>query len=162
MLRIRDAIIEDLSAMLDIYNEAVRSLAATFDLEEQTIEDRRKWFEQHQGRYPLIVAEFNGEVVGYSSLSQFNPKPAYADTCELSVYISSRYRGEGIGSALMKEILHRAESCRFHSVISLITGGNEASFKLHEKFGFTSVGCLKEVGWKFDQWHDVNYYQLLL
>ena len=162
MLHIRDAVLSDLPGILKIYNDAVRHLTATFDLEEQSLEDRQIWFEEHQGKYSLIVAEINGEVVGYCSLSRFNPKPAYSHTSELSIYISSHHRGYGIGGALMKDILYRAKKNQFHTVVSLITGGNQASFKLHEKYGFTCVGCLKEVGLKFGEWHDVYYYQLKL
>lgn len=161
MLTIRDAVYDDLPGMMAIYNEAIRNLNATFDLEEKTLEERQKWFEAHGGRYPLIVAELNGEVAGYCCLSPFNPKPAYDNTAELSVYISSNHRGNGIGTALMRDILQRAEQIHFHSLISIIAEGNTASVKLHEKFGFSCVGHLREVGWKFGRWHDVFYYQYM-
>lgn len=162
MLSVRDAVLSDLPSMLDIYNDAIRNLTATFDLEEQTLDERQKWFQKYGGRYPLIVAELNGEVVGYSCLSRFREKPAYSDTTELSVYISSNHRGQGIGNALMNEILQRAKELGYHTVIGGITGGNEASVKLHEKFGFQYVGCFKEVGFKFGEWQDVHFYQLMI
>ncbi|UFJ42325.1 N-acetyltransferase family protein [Brevibacillus humidisoli] len=162
MLQIRHAMPSDLPAMLEIYNEAVRSLTATFDLEEQTLEERKHWFEKYGGKYPLIVAELNGEVVGYSCLSKFRDKPAYAHTTELSVYISSRCRGRGVGSALMREILQLAATHGYHTVIAGVTGGNQASVKLHEKFGFAYIGCFKEVGFKFGEWQDVHFYQLMV
>jgi L-amino acid N-acyltransferase YncA len=161
MLHIRDAVLNDLPAMLEIYNDAIRNLTATFDLEEQNLAERKNWFEKFGGKYPLIVAEMNGEVVGYSSLSKFREKPAYSHSTELSVYISSIHRGRGVGSALMKEILHRAAKLSYHTVIGGIVGGNEVSVKLHEKFGFEYVGCFKEVGFKFGEWQDVHFYQLI-
>ncbi len=162
MIYIRDAVRADLPAILDIYNDAIETLTATFDLEEQTLEERAKWFEKYGGRYPLIVAEQDGEVAGYSCLSSFREKPAYGKTVELSIYISANKRGFGIGNALMKEILHRAALLEYHTVIGGITAGNEASVKLHEKFGFTLVGHLQEVGFKFGEWQDVCFYQLIL
>ncbi|WP_243297991.1 GNAT family N-acetyltransferase [Bacillus litorisediminis] len=162
MLHIREAVLNDLPAMLEIYNEAVRTLTATFDLEEQTLEERTLWFEKFNERYPLIVAELNGEVVGYSSLSKFREKPAYSQSTELSIYISSKHRGYGIGSALMKEILRRAKKLGYHTVIAGITAGNEESIKLHEKFGFEYMGRFKEVGYKFGEWQDVLNYQYMI
>lgn len=162
MLQIRNAVLSDLPAMLEIYNDAIRNLTATFDLEEQTLDERKIWFEKYGGKYPLIVAELEGQVVGYSCLNPFREKPAYLHSAELSVYISSMHRGQGIGSALMQEILNRATQLGYHTVIGSITAGNEVSIKLHERFGFKFVGCFKEVGLKFEEWHDVHFYQLMI
>jgi L-amino acid N-acyltransferase len=162
MLHIREANLSDLPSMLDIYNDAIRNLTATFDLEEQTLDERKIWFDNHDGKYPLIVAELNSEVVGYSCLSPFRAKPAYSSSTELSIYISPNHRGHGIGVTLMKEILHRAIELGYHTVISGITGGNDVSVKLHKRFRFEFVGCFKEVGLKFGQWQDVHFYQLLI
>ncbi|PLR94691.1 GNAT family N-acetyltransferase [Bacillus sp. T33-2] len=162
MVLIRDAVIHDLPAMLDIYNDAIRNTTATFDLEEQSLEQRELWFRKYGGKYPLIVAEAEGEVAGYCSLSPFRDKEAYARTTELSVYISEHHRGKGIGASLMKEILHRAAQLQYHTIIGGITDGNEASVRLHEKFGFEFIGRFKQVGYKFNQWQDVSFYQLIL
>jgi phosphinothricin acetyltransferase len=148
---------------LDIYNDAIRNLTATFDLEEQTINERRIWFEKFDEKHPLVVAELeNGDVVGYSCLSSFRTKPAYAYSTELSVYISSKYRGQGIGTTLMQAILYEARQLGYHTVIGGITEGNEVSVRLHEKFGFEYVGCFREVGLKFGEWQNVHFYQLLI
>lgn len=162
MVQIRDAVLHDLPAMLAIYNHAIRNLIATFDLEEQSLEQREVWFHQHGHNYPLIVAESEGIVVGYSCLSSFRAKPAYARSTELSIYIAENQRGKGIGTALMAEILRRAEQLEYHTVISGITGGNEASVRLHENFGFVFVGKFQEVGFKFGEWQDVHFYQRML
>lgn len=163
MVHIRDAHLNDLPAMLAIYNHAVNTLVATFDLEEQSLEQRTVWFHKHGDRYPLVVAEdAAGAVIGYACLSAFREKPAYGNTAELSIYIDEQQRGKHVGSVLMAEILERARKLGYHTVISGITGGNEASFRLHEKFGFRQVGKLSEVGFKFGQWHDVHYYQWMV
>lgn len=161
-MNIRDARIEDLPALLDIYNDAIRNLTATFDLVEQTLEERKIWFKKYGGNYPLIVAEFDGEIAGYCGLSPYNSKEAYAKTVEVSIYLSDKYRGNGIGLTLMKEIIQRARELQFHTIIAGITEGNDASVKLHEKFGYEYAGRLKEVGFKFEQWQHVLYYQLIL
>ncbi|MFP3390890.1 GNAT family N-acetyltransferase [Brevibacillus sp. SIMBA_040] len=162
MIRIRDAVIDDLPAMLDIYNHAIRNLVATFDLEEQSLEQREVWFYKHGKNYPLLVAESEGAIIGYSCLSSFREKPAYAKTTELSIYVSNEAHGKGVGTALMAVILQRAVQLGFHTVISGIVGGNEASIALHKKFGFGFIGQFREVGFKFGEWQDVHFYQLLL
>lgn len=162
MLVIREATLADLPAMLAIYNDAILNTTATFDLEEQTLEEREKWFHKYGGIHPLIVAEVDGQVAGYSSLSLFREKLAYIRSTELSIYIDSAYRGRGIGNILMEEILKRAKELGHHVVIGGITAGNDVSVKLHEKFGFELVGHFKQVGYKFDSWQDVLFYQLTL
>lgn len=162
MLTIREANLEDLPEMLKIYNDAILHLTATFDLEVQTIEERRKWFEAHGGRNPLIVAEVDGVIAGYASLSPFRDKEAYKDTTEISIYISKDHRGLGLGRKLMEEILKRASDLNYHVIIAGITTGNEGSVKLHEKFGFEFIGRFKEVGFKFGEWQSVDFYQLIL
>lgn len=162
MVLIRDAVEADLPELLNIYNDAIRTTAATFDLEEQTLEQRKIWFKKYGDRHPLIVAEIDGQVAGYCSLSTFREKDAYGRSTEISVYIAQAHRGKGIASLLMTEILARATKLGFHTILAGITGGNEASVKLHKKFGFQFIGCFKEVGYKFDQWQDVHFYQLIL
>jgi L-amino acid N-acyltransferase len=162
MIQIRDAELDDLPKLLEIYNFSVRTSAATFDLEEQTLEQRTEWFSHYGGKYPLIVAIIDDVVVGYSSLSRFRSKPAYEKSVESSVYVDESFYGQGIGKRLMHEILHRARQIGYHTVIAGITGGNEASVRLHMGLGFQFVGCFKEVGYKFGQWQEVHFYQLLI
>ncbi|QDP39574.1 GNAT family N-acetyltransferase [Radiobacillus deserti] len=162
MVIVRDAHVNDVPEMTDIYNNAVRTTTATFDLEEQTADERQMWFHSFNDQYPLIVAEFNGHVVGYCSLSPYRSKPAYAKTVELSVYIAPNHRGNGVGSILLEEIIKRAKKLGYHTILGGVTEGNKRSMRLHEKFGFENVGCLKEVGFKFGNWQDVHFYQLIL
>lgn len=162
-LLIRDAMIRDLPKMLEIYNHVVRTSAATFDLEDQTLEQRSRWFFGHgEKKYPLIVGEINGDVVGYCSLSRFRDKPAYASTVESSVYVASEFQGRGIGTLLMREIIRRAIELGYHTIIAGIAAGNESSVKLHTSLGFQYIGSFKEVGFKFGKWQDVLFYQLHL
>ncbi|MDR7072027.1 GNAT family N-acetyltransferase [Fictibacillus barbaricus] len=162
MIHIREAVQHDLPEILEIYNYAIKHLTATFDLNEQTLDERLSWFTKFNEKYPLIVAIEENKVIGYSCLSPFRDKPAYAKSTELSIYMHWNHQGKGIGNKLMKEILHRADTLGYHTVIGGITGGNEGSVYLHKKFGFEFVGCFKEVGFKFNEWQDVHFYQRML
>lgn len=161
-MRIRDAHVADLPSLLAIYNHAVKTSTATFDLEEQTLEQRTDWFSHYGGVHPIVVAEIDGQVVGYASLSTYRAKPAYSKTVESSVYIDQRFQGQGVGLALMQAILQRAADLGHHVVVAGIVGGNEASVKLHQKLGFELVGAMREVGFKFGAWQDVHFYQRIL
>lgn len=156
---IRNAEAKDLPFIKEIENEAIIHTTAIFDLEEKSLVDKEKWFENLHGVYPILVAEWEEEVAGYGYLSPYNDKLAYQTTAELSLYVNRKYRGYGIGHGLMKALLEKARDYQFHSIISLITEGNEASERLHEKYQFSHVGTLKEVGNKFDEWQNVKLYQ---
>ncbi len=158
----RDARKGDLPALLEIYNQAVLTSPATFDLGPQTLAQRRKWFAEHGKSHPLVVAEARGKVLGYASLSRFRDKPGYSRSAEDSVYVHRDFQGKGVGKALMKEILERAVDLGYHTVVAGIVPPNEASVRLHEGLGFVYVGNFKEVGFKFSRWQDVAFYQLFL
>lgn len=159
---IRDAVISDMESLRSIYNWAVASTTASFDINEVTLENRMEWFSHYGGIYPLIVAEVDGRVAGYSSLSKFRDKEGYARTVELSVYVSPEYQGKGIGKRLMAEIIERARLLGHHAIMSGITADNTVSIKMHEKLGFENCGRMREVGYKFGAWQDVIFYQLLV
>ena len=103
-----------------------------------------------------------GAAIGYASLSEYRQKEAYASTAELSVYISPDFRRKGAGSALIGAVLDRAKECgTLHSVVSVITAGNEVSEKLHQKFGFAFCGTLHQVGFKHGKYHDIDNFELI-
>lgn len=161
-MMIRTAELRDLPELLEIYNYEVVNGTATFDLQPKTLEERRVWFDEHNvDHHPLIVAEIDGRVAGYASLSAYRPKEAYRSTAELSVYISPDFRRRGVATELMETILQIArEDEALHLVVSVITGGNEASIRLHEKFGFNFCGTMHEVGQKFGKYLDIDNYEL--
>ncbi len=161
-VRIRNAKISDLGEMLTIYNEVVRTSPVTFDLNEQTLEEREEWFRQFNEKYPIFVAEHDGEILGYACLTKFRPKPAYTDTVEDSVYIKKKARGNGVGSMLLTKLIREARQQGHHSIIAVIANDESSSVKLHEKFGFVKTGYIKEAGYKFGRWHDIHFYQLKL
>ena len=163
-MRIRKAEQKDLVALLDIYNYEVINGVSTLDLNPRTLAERQIWFDQHNvENHPLYIAEIDGCVAGYSSLSSYREKEAYKSTVELSIYISPDYRKRGIATALMEFILEEAKAdARTHSVVSVITAGNEASCNLHKKFGFTFCGTVPQVGMKFGKFQDIVTYSLIV
>lgn len=163
-MTIRPARESDLPALLDIYNYEVEHGAATLDLTPRTLGEWQEWFAAHQtDEHFILVGEEDGVPVGYASLSEYRQKEAYSSTAELSVYISKKYRRRGAASALMGAVLGRARECGgLHSVVSVITAGNEASEKLHAKFGFRFCGTLHEVGFKQGKYQDIDNFELIL
>lgn len=163
-MTIRKAERKDIEALLEIYNYEVLHGVSTLDINAKTIEQWTEWYEKHNIKnHPLIVCEDEGKVVGYSTLSTYREKEAYASTVELSIYVHPEYRCKGIGSVLMDEIINMAKADEtVHTVVSVITSGNAASERLHEKFGFIYSGTIKEVGMKFGRYVDISNYYLIV
>lgn len=159
---IRRAETKDIPVLMEIYNEAILHTTATFDTERKDEKDRTAWFLEHTGRYMIFVYEEAGAVMGYASLSRYRDRKAFDPAAEISVYIHEKYRGRGIGGKLMEETLRFAEGCReIGTVISLITSDNEVSIHLHEKFGFSYCGQIKNAGTKFGKTLSLNAYQII-
>ena len=153
----------DLPAINDIYNYYVHTSTCTYQLEPETIEDRTAWFRDHPpDKYPVIVAEVDGQVIGWGSVSRFRPRAAYSPTVEGSIYIHHDYHRRGLGRLLLGDLIERARQAGFHSMIGGASADQTASIALQESFGFQRVAHLVEVGYKFGQRLDVVYLQLML
>lgn len=163
-MEIRRAGREDLKELLDIYNYEVLNGVATFDLNPKTMEEWEVWYNAHNvDNHPLIVAVRDGHVAGYASLSSYREKEAYRSTVELSVYVSPDYRRQGVAAALMEEILKLAkEDESIHMVVSVITSGNEASKKLHKRFGFSFCGTIHDMGFKMGEYRSIDNYERMV
>jgi L-amino acid N-acyltransferase YncA len=159
MLIIRPASENDLVAITEIYNEAILNTTATFDTESKTPEEQAAWFAKHGDKYPLLVAELEGRVIGWASLSQYSDRCAYSETAEASLYIRPDFRGRGIGQQLTDKLLAAGQKAGLHSLLVRITEGNQASLHIVELFGFQPVGVMKEVGRKFGKRLDVHILQ---
>ena len=162
MAGIRRAVRSDLPAIVTIYNQAVVSTVATFDLEPKTVEAREPWFAQHDERFSIFVTERFGQLAGWSALSHWSERPAYANTCEISLYVEEGHRRKGIGRELMQAAIEHAERVRFHTILSRVASENAASIRLHDLFGFRRIGTMREVGFKFGRYLDVDLFQLML
>ena len=156
---VRPARQADLAAITDIYNEAVLTTTATFDTQTRTVEQQQGWFEQHGMDYPLLVAEADGIIVGWSCLSKWSDRQAYRETAESSTYVKQEYRGQGIGRQLKSAMDVETRRRGFHTVLARITEGSDASLHLNRQFGFELVGVMKEVGLKFGKRLDVYLLQ---
>ncbi len=161
MVTIRPATEKDVPVITEIYNEAVRNTIATFDTEEKSVEDRLNWFRQHDEMHPVIVAEVNGKVAGWASLSRWSDRCAYDSTAETSLYVHVDFRKRGIGKQLMEVLVLEARKLGLHTLLARISHGNEQSVYLHERMGFQLIGTMKEVGKKFGEYHDVHMLQLV-
>jgi len=159
MLTIRQATLEDLGDITNIYNEAIQKTVATFDTEIKTPQEQKIWFKDHGPKNPILVAEQDDIIVGWAALSKYSTRCAYSDTAEISLYIDEKFQDKGIGTKLMKAIIQQGEKAGLHAVIARITEGNKKSVHLHKSVGFVHVGILKEAGLKFGQRLDVHIMQ---
>jgi phosphinothricin acetyltransferase len=159
MTTIRPAVPEDLSAINAIYNHSVLHSTATYQTEPSTDAERAAWFAAHGERHPVLVAEIDGRVVGWGSLSSFHPRAAFARTVEDSVYIHQDFHRRGVGRALLTALVARAKDLGHHRIIAAISGDQEPSLALHESLGFTERGRLTEAGFKFGRWLDMVYLE---
>jgi L-amino acid N-acyltransferase YncA len=159
MLKLRSARMEDLDAITEIYNEAISKTVATFDTEPKTYEEQKKWFDDHGSKNPILVAEQNGVIVGWASLSKWSDRCAYSDTAEISLYVREDHQGKGIGRHLIEAIIKEGMKSGLHTIIARITEENKSSLHLHRSVGFTHIGTMKEVGTKFGKRLDVHLMQ---
>jgi len=160
---LRDAAPADLPAINDIYNHYVHHSTCTYQLVPESLADRQAWFVAHSPeRYPVIVAEFDGRVVGWGSLSKFHARAGYDGTVEASVYIAHDFHRRGLGRTILQSLIERARAAGFHVLIGGASADQGPSIALQESLGFERVGCLKEVGQKFGRRLDVVYLQLML
>jgi len=160
---IRQAKKEDVPFITDIYNEAVKNSTATFDTICRSKEEMLQQLLEHTGKYVFLVEEEYEIIRGYASLSMYRPRNAFEESVELSIYIDSKYKGRGIGKRFMEKLIAYAKEQKdIHTIVSLITGDNVASIGLHERYGFIYCGQLKEIGYKFKTYLDLNFYQLFL
>lgn len=157
--KIRLATQNDLPAILDIYNHYVANSTCTYQETPDTPAARMAWFAAHGPRHPVTVAEREGAVVGWAALSVFHPRSAYRFTVENAVYVHPSFQRQGLGRALLRDLIARAQSLGHRSIIALISAEQSGSVALHAAEGFVEAGRLKQVGIKFDQWLDVLLMQ---
>ncbi len=157
---IRPLNLNDTEALLDIYNYYVLNSIVTFDDEVLSLKTFKDKITRISADYPFIVFEEHNEILGYAYGSRWRPKPAYKCTVESTVYVKHDVLGKQVGTKLYKALLSQLKEQNYHIVLGGLTLPNDASVKLHEKFGFKQVAHFKEVGQKFDKWLDVGFWQL--
>jgi len=161
-MELRLATLDDAEALRQIYNLEVTTSTATFDLVPRSLDEQRAWLSERSGARAVLVAVDGGEVCGFASLSPWRDRPAYATTVEDSVYVHRDHQGQGVGRALLTELVDTATRHGFHACLARIVGGHDASIALHAACGFEVVGTEREVGRKFGRWLDVVLMERLL
>lgn len=158
---IRNADVKDATSIAEIYNYYISNTAVTFETESINAEDILNRISTVQsGNLPWLIAEdASGNVIGYAYATKWRERFAYRFSVEVTVYLSPTYTGNGVGSKLYNALFTELKSRSIHCVIGGITLPNPASIALHEKFGLEKVAHFKEVGYKFEQWKDVGYWQ---
>jgi L-amino acid N-acyltransferase YncA len=154
----------DLAAITGIYDHAVRTGTASFELEPpDQPEMQRRWQAILQTGLPWLTAERDGMVLGYAYAGPFRPRPAYRFCVENSIYVDARARGQGVGAWLLAELIARCEAWGARQMVAVIgDSANTASIKLHARLGFRAAGQVDHVGWKFGRWLDVVFMQRAL
>jgi phosphinothricin acetyltransferase len=162
-VQVRSGTEGDLVALTDLYNHYVRETAITFDTVPFTPEERRPWLLSHpeDGPYRLMVATGAGpqRILGYATSSPFRAKPAYATSVETTVYVAPDAGRRGIGTLLYEALFEALAGEGLHRAYAGVAQPNDASTRLHERFGFRHVGTYREVGRKFGRWWDVAWYE---
>ena len=159
---IRLATEADLGAIRDIYNYYVHHSTCTYQIEPETAAERAAWFRERSVRHPATVAEADGVVIGWASLSPWKSRCGYAWAAEASVYIHHEHHRRGLGKALLLDLIQRARAAGLHTVIGGADAEQTASLALQYAVGFVPMGTFREVGRKFDRWLDVVYTQFML
>ncbi len=162
-VQIRAARSKDVPQILAIYNAAVLEPASAYEDVPHTLTQREEWFEHFTRRnFPVVVAEHGSVVVGWGSLGPHQERAGFRFTGSLAVYVVGTHRRCGIGGELVEALLSAGRERKIHVVVAAIDSRNEASLKLHTKYGFVEAGVFQEVGCKFGEWRDVVYMQRLL
>ena len=159
---IRPLIIEDVQEIAGLYNYYIENSVITFEEEIVSGEAFAMRLNNRNKKLPFFVYELEGRVVGYAYASEWKSRCAYRNSAEVSIYLSHLVSGKGIGTALYTRLISQLKQMGYHTLIGGIALPNEASVRLHEKLGFEKVAHFKQVGYKFEKWIDVAYWQLML
>lgn len=146
MVLIREANLKDIEPIMDIYNQGIEDRIATLESEAKDLLYMKNWFEQHRDRYKVIVAEQEGDVLGWAAINQYSSRCAYAGVGDLSIYIAREYRGKGVGSLLLKEMEKVAIENGFYKIVLFTFPYNKIGQALYNKNGFQEVGTFKNQG----------------
>ena len=161
---IRPAALQDLPAIQSIYAHHVLHGLASFEEEPPPVEEMQRCFEDVTGRgLPYLVAEENGDVLGYGYCTLYRTRSAYRFTLEDSIYVKDGQQGKGIGKALLAELIARCRALNYRQIVAVIgDSANAASIAVHASLGFVRAGNLRSTGYKFGRWVDSVLIQLPL
>ncbi|MBI2425337.1 MAG: N-acetyltransferase [Candidatus Hydrogenedentes bacterium] len=151
------------AAILDIFNDVIAHTTALWDYAPRSMDSMEQWFAAKEGKYPVIGAvDENGKLLGFASYGPFRAFPAYKYTVEHSIHIHRDHRRQGLGRQLVEAIVAHARAQGYHTIVAGIEAGNTGSKALHEALGFEACGVIREAGFKFGRWLDLEFYQRVL
>lgn len=156
---IRQARADDASAIRAIYAPIVESTAISFEIEPPSVDDLADRIDAALGTHDWLVAERDGAIAGYAYGGTHRQRAAYRYASEVSVYVHDCERGGGIGRMLYEALFESLRKRDFHTALAGISLPNDASVALHRGVGFEPIGVFRDVGYKFDRWHDVSWWQ---
>jgi L-amino acid N-acyltransferase len=160
---IRDATHADLPQILAIYNDVVLNTTAIYEQHASSLPERQQWFDERRRQgLPVLVADLDGQVAGFSSFGSWRARWGYRHTVEHSVHVRADLRGRGVGRALIEALFPLAAAAGMHAMIAHIDGEAVSSLRLHARLGFEPVGTFRQVGRKFDRWLDLVAMQRAL
>ena len=157
MIQIRDSHDSDLPAITAIYAHHVLHGTGTFEIDPPSLADMTTRRADVLGRaLPWLVAEQDGQVLGFAYANWFKPRPAYRFSAEDSIYIADAARGKGVGRLLLQALVDECERRGVRKLLAVIgDSANAGSIGVHRTLGFTDVGVMRSVGWKFGAWRDI-------
>ena len=160
---IRKANPKDAAALCAIYNYYIENTTISFEEAPLQTADMEERMRTISAKYPYLVLEDeSGEVNGYAYINMWKERSAYRYSAEISIYLRHGFQGRGMGAMLMEKLLEEVRATKIHCLVAGITIPNEKSIALHEKFGFRKVAYFSEIGYKFDKWLDVGYWELII
>lgn len=152
----------DAPAIRGIYNYYIENTPATFEETPLSLADMEARIEGISARYPYLVWEEAGEVIGYAYVNKWKERAAYLYSVEDSIYFKKGCEGRGMGKTLLSCLLDEVKKTQVHAIVAGITIPNERSIGLHEGFGFMKIAYFREIGFKMGEWLDVGYWELVL
>ena len=173
-LKIRKAIVSDAGAICEIYNQGIAEGMATFETERRTESERRKWIGEHDDRHPILVAvrlrDVHGKtskkmkeaILGWGSISVYNPRPCYSGIGEVSTYVKKGFRGRKLGKVLLMALIEEAKRCGYWKILGRIFTSNVASRNLCKSCGFREVGIHEKHGKRKGKWVDIVIVEKLI
>jgi L-amino acid N-acyltransferase YncA len=160
-MNIRKVNLEDAARVAEIYNYYITHTHHTFETEPLSAEEMRQRISEVVESYPFLVAEEDGEVLGYAHAARFRLRQAYEYAAEVSIYVKNDAKQKGIGTRLYARLFDELAETDVHAIIAGISLPNDPSVRFHERLGFTKVAHFREVGYKLGRWIDVGYWELI-
>ena len=161
-IRIRTASVDDAAAIVEIYNQGIEDRVATFETALRSAEDQRAWLQAIAGRYPAVVAQIDGEIIGWAGAGPYRDRECYRGIGEFSMYVHRDWRGRGVGDLLVVALINEAERLGLWKLLSRIFPFNEASRALCRKHGFREVGLYEKHARLDGRWLDVVIVERLI